>query len=150
MHHHYGTPGYHYYRRGPSRLWWFFLGGAAVAFWQYKSQQRWNEGERRGWFCGGSSRRREIQDERPTTNSWNATPLPPPTREELEAQKREPEPLWRLRGEKEAERRRQEQEAEFRDDLDRAREKVITPLSLFRCSMVANEFCVFLLGTLRH
>lgn len=126
---HYGpTPYYGRFRRGPSRLFWFFLGGAAVYFWQYKYYQSAN-GNGDSKFLGWCNRRLlKNRDER-EGNEWRDGRQERQERQEsgeLGWRKTpgEPEPLWKLRTEREADQKRLAQEAEFREDMNKAREKV--------------------------
>ena len=126
--HSYGGPA-HYYRRGPSRLWWFFLGGAAMAWWQYHSANKVDRDHRTGFWCGGARRKRELRgdpDSEPTTYQYQSASVAHPSGGPAVAtgSRADPEPLWRLRSEKEQERRQREREDAFREDLVNAREKV--------------------------
>lgn len=124
MHHYYNHP--HYYRRSPRRLFWFLLGGVTFTLWQYCS----NKNERNG-LSWNRQCRRVTDREQPTRFNesssqtgylYTSNDMIP--RRENDEENRVSEPLWKLRSEKEAERRQREQEAEYRDDLLRAREAV--------------------------
>jgi len=140
MHGHnvYGHPYFHSFtrfRRGPSRLWWFFLGGAAVAIWNHT--HRTDADRRRFTWCGERRIGRGDDDAHAGEGRWGrrgetSTMAVPNSRAELGSHKenaggedhREPEPLWKLRSEKEEDRLRVIRDIEVREKLLNAREKV--------------------------